>query len=160
MENECQPETMKTYDQELVEDSVQHDNEVAKVSELDGGGELEADLIPNMTSNSVLAVVVQEPDHGRELESDSGISSGPDSSMEPRSRRVRIVGRLQIYGAERYGALTAQSIANVLRSMRPNQRFLAEYIISAMLALGHSDRLSAIMLNGRTNSDSDDDDAQ
>ncbi|XP_062135663.1 uncharacterized protein LOC133845271 isoform X3 [Drosophila sulfurigaster albostrigata] len=159
MENSCEPQKKKTYDQELVEDSVQDENEVAKVLEQDGGDELEADSIPNVSSNSALACIVQEPVHGRELESESGISR-PDSSMEPRSRAVRIVGRMEVDSAERMRGLTAQSIANELRSMRPEQRFLAEYIISSTLALGHADRILAIVPNGRTNSDSDDDDAQ
>ncbi|XP_051860090.1 uncharacterized protein LOC117566785 isoform X3 [Drosophila albomicans] len=159
MENSCEPQKKITHDQELVEESVQHDNEVAKVLEQDGGGEVEADSIPNVSSNSVVALAVQ-PVYGRKLESDSGISSGPDSSMEPRSRRVRIVGRLEIDSAERYRALTPQSIANVLHSMRPDQRFLAEYIICSTLALGHANRILTIMPNFMINSDSDDDDAQ
>ncbi|KAH8393186.1 hypothetical protein KR215_003049 [Drosophila sulfurigaster] len=154
MENSCEPQKKKTYDQELDEDSVQHENEVAKVLEQDGGDELEAASIPNVSSNSALAFVVQEPVHGRELELESGISR-PDSSMA-----VRIVGRMEVDSAERMRGLTAQSIANELRSMRPEQRFLAEYIISSTLALGHADRIVAIVPNGRTNSDSDDDDAQ
>ncbi|XP_051860092.1 uncharacterized protein LOC117566785 isoform X5 [Drosophila albomicans] len=156
MENSCEPQKKITHDQELVEESVQLDNEVAKVLEQDGGGEVEADSIPNVSSNSVVALAVQ-PVHGRELESDSGISSGQVSSMEW-WRRVRIVGRMEFNSAERMRDMTPQSIANELRSMRPDQRFLAEYIICSTLALGRADRILTTIPN--FNSVSDDDDAQ
>ncbi|XP_062134078.1 uncharacterized protein LOC133844195 isoform X2 [Drosophila sulfurigaster albostrigata] len=43
MEKECQPENMKTSDQEMDEESVQHNVEATKVLEQNGSGEVKAD---------------------------------------------------------------------------------------------------------------------
>ncbi|XP_060657055.1 uncharacterized protein LOC132791938 [Drosophila nasuta] len=111
MENECQPENMKTSDQEMDEESVQHNVEATKVLEQNGGGEVKADSSSKSESQRIL-------------------SGGTSMSMS-----IRNFGgsSSSVDHADIECGLTAQYIADGLCSMRRDQRVLAMFMINIIM---------------------------